>query len=178
MRPCAEWSLWVNRIPILDLRNQYCILDTVWWRKAAVTEFFHMGEFLYIPHLLRFTAVIDGAHNVEVLLSYLYIHPLNVTHLIHILRRCFVISPLDIYFIFLTLHDDVIKWKFSALLVLCSGFSNKGQWRGDLIFSLICARINGWVNIREDGDLRRLRAHYDVIVLIMTSLINQARMSR
>ena len=42
---------------------------------------------------------------------------------------------------------------------------HKGQWRGVLMFSLICARINGWVNSREAGDLRRYRAHYDVIVM-------------
>ena len=42
---------------------------------------------------------------------------------------------------------------FSALLVLCAGnspvtgeFPHKGQWRGALMFSLICAWINGWVN--------------------------------
>ena len=33
------------------------------------------------------------------------------------------------------------------------------------MFTLICARINGWVNNREAGDLRRYRAHYDVIVM-------------
>ena len=32
---------------------------------------------------------------------------------------------------------------------------HKGQWRGALMFSLICAWINGWVNNREAGDLRR-----------------------
>ena len=32
--------------------------------------------------------------------------------------------------------------------------------------SLICASINGPVNNREAGDLRRHRAHYDVIVMI------------
>ena len=42
---------------------------------------------------------------------------------------------------------------------------HKGQWRGALMFSLICAWINGWVNNREAGDLRRHRAHYDVIVM-------------
>ena len=42
---------------------------------------------------------------------------------------------------------------------------HKGQWRGALIFSLIYARINGWVNTGEAGDLRRHRAHYDVIVM-------------
>ena len=39
-------------------------------------------------------------------------------------------------------------------------------WRGSLRFSLICAWINGWVNNRKAGDLRRRRAHYDVTVMI------------
>ena len=42
---------------------------------------------------------------------------------------------------------------------------HKGQWRGALMFSLICVWINGWENNREAGDLRRYRAHYDVIVM-------------
>ena len=42
---------------------------------------------------------------------------------------------------------------------------HKGQWRGALMFSLICAWINGWVNNREAGDLRRHRSHYDVSVM-------------
>ena len=42
---------------------------------------------------------------------------------------------------------------------------HKGQWRGALMFTLICAGINGWVNTREAGDLRRYRPHYDVIVM-------------
>ena len=33
------------------------------------------------------------------------------------------------------------------------------------MFSLICTRINGWVNNGETGDLRRYRAHYDVTVM-------------
>ena len=62
---------------------------------------------------------------------------------------------------------------FSALLAICAGNSpapvkspHKGQWRGTLMFSLICVWINGWVNNREAGDLRRHRAHYDVTVMI------------
>ena len=61
---------------------------------------------------------------------------------------------------------------FSASLALCGGIHrslvnspHKGQWRGALMFSLTCAWINGWVNNRETGDLRRHRAHYDVIVM-------------
>ena len=42
---------------------------------------------------------------------------------------------------------------------------HKGQWRGALMFSLICVWINGWVNNREAGDLRRHRGHYDVNVM-------------
>ena len=34
------------------------------------------------------------------------------------------------------------------------------------MFALICVWINGWVNNREAGDLRRHRGHYDVIVMI------------
>ena len=33
------------------------------------------------------------------------------------------------------------------------------------MFYLISAWINGWVNNREAGDLRRHRAHYGVIVM-------------
>ena len=42
---------------------------------------------------------------------------------------------------------------------------HKGLWRGALMFSLICAWTNGWVNNLVAGDLRRHRAHYDVIVM-------------
>ena len=53
---------------------------------------------------------------------------------------------------------------FSALLAFC------GQWRWALMFSLICAWINGWANNREVGDLRRYGAHYDVILMISLCL--------
>ena len=42
---------------------------------------------------------------------------------------------------------------------------HKGQWRGALMFSLICAWMNGWINNREAGDLRRHRVHHDVTVM-------------
>ena len=41
---------------------------------------------------------------------------------------------------------------------------HKGQWRGALMFSLICAWLNGWRNNCKD-DLKRYRAHYDVTVM-------------
>ena len=59
-------------------------------------------------------------------------------------------------------HGDVIKWKhFPRYLPFVRGIQrspvnspHKGQWRGALMFSLICVWINGWVNDREAGDLR------------------------
>ena len=42
---------------------------------------------------------------------------------------------------------------------------HKGQWRGALMFSLICAWLNRWVNNGEAGDLRRYCGHYDVVVM-------------
>ena len=70
-------------------------------------------------------------------------------------------------------HDDVIKWKhFPRYWPFVRGIHwstvnspHKGQWRGALMFSLICVWINGWVNNRGAGDLRRYLAHYDVTVM-------------
>ena len=70
-------------------------------------------------------------------------------------------------------HDDVIKWKhFPRYWPFVRGIHrspvnspHKGQWRGALMFSLICARINDWVNNCEAGHLRRRRAHSDVTVM-------------
>ena len=79
-----------------------------------------------------------------------------------------------VWLIYIFIHDDVIKWRrFPWYWPLVRGIHrspvnspHKGQWRGALVFSLICAWINGWVNNRETGDLRRHRAHYDVIVML------------
>ena len=74
----------------------------------------------------------------------------------------------------ITKHDDVIKWKhFPRYWPYVWGIHRSpvnsphiGQWRGALMFTLICARINGWVNNREAGDLMRHHANYGVIVMI------------
>ena len=42
---------------------------------------------------------------------------------------------------------------------------HKGQWRGALTFSLICASTNGWANNWDASDLRCHRAHHDVTVM-------------
>ena len=73
----------------------------------------------------------------------------------------------------MTRHDDVIKWKhFPSNWPFVRGIHrspvnspHKGQWRGALMFSSICAWINARVNNRGAGDLRRNHAHYDVSVM-------------
>ena len=70
-------------------------------------------------------------------------------------------------------HDDVIKWKhFPRYWPFVRGIHrwpvnsrHKGQWCGALMFSLICIWKNSWISNHEAGDLRRYRAHYDVIVM-------------
>ena len=72
------------------------------------------------------------------------------------------------------IHDDVIKWKhFTRYLPFVQGIHrfpvnslHKSQWRGALMYSLICAWINRWVNNRDAGDLRCYHAHYDVTVML------------
>ena len=82
-------------------------------------------------------------------------------------------------------YDDVIKWKhFPRYWPFVRGnhrspvnSPHKGQWRGALMFTLICTRINGWVYNCEAGDLRRNFAHYDVIVMTMALNRNKRRQS-
>ena len=77
-------------------------------------------------------------------------------------------------------NDDVIKWKhfprnwpFVRRIHRSPVNSpHKGQWHGALMFSLNYVWINGWVNNREAGDLRRYRAHYDVTVMITQTWIS------
>ena len=83
-----------------------------------------------------------------------------------VIRRKHIVQPKG--------HDDVIKWKhFPRYWSFVRGihrspvdFPHKGQWRGALMFSVICAWTNGWANTRYTGDLRRHRAHYDVTAMV------------
>ena len=94
------------------------------------------------------------------------------SHFFCIICRCFsgfaTSYPCGIWY-----HDDVIKWKhFPRYWPFVRGIHrfpvnspHKGQWRGALMFSLICPRINNWVNNGEAGHFRRHRAHYVVTVM-------------
>ena len=71
------------------------------------------------------------------------------------------------------IHDGVIRWKkIPCYWPFVWGIHrspvnspHKGQWRGALMFPLICARTNSWVKNRDAGDLRHHGAHYRVTVI-------------
>ena len=97
----------------------------------------------------------------------------------YIAGPCVVVWCIDSFFGVASLHDDVIKLKhFPRYGPFVRGIHrstvnspHKGHWRGALMFSLMCARINSWVNNREAGDFRRYRRHYDVIVMGMATMM-------
>ena len=76
-------------------------------------------------------------------------------------------------------HNDIIEWKH----FLCNwtfvweiyrssmNFPHKSQWRGALVFSLICAWTNCCLNNRYDGDLSRDCAHYDATIMYLLHYI-------
>ena len=100
--------------------------------------------------------------------------PLQVSHSPRdeMLVKVFAYGYLDT-----SIHDDVIKWKhFPRYWPFVRGIHrspvnspHKGQWRRALMFTLICVWINGCVNNREAGDLRRYCAHYGVTVMCYQS---------
>ena len=63
----------------------------------------------------------------------------------------------------------VIKWNHFSFVRRIHrspvNSTHKVQWRGALMFPLICDWINDWVNNREAGGLWRHRGHYDVNVM-------------
>ena len=93
---------------------------------------------------------------------------------------CIIIIVLVYLFALNEMNEvPIISWwrhqmeTFSALLALCAAWDctpspvdspHKGQWRGALMFSFICAWINGWANNRMAGDSRRHRALCDATV--------------
>ena len=67
-------------------------------------------------------------------------------------------------------HDDVIKWKhfpryWPFMRGIQRGPRTKARDAELWFFSLIFIWIDGCINNREAGDLRRYCAHYDVIVM-------------
>ena len=100
-------------------------------------------------------------------------HTQDTWHQSHSLRLSFKIALDDCYHPGHEHDHGVFKWEhflryWPFVWVTHRSLMNsphKGQWHRALMFSLICAWTNGWVNNRKAGDFRRNRAHYDVIIM-------------
>ena len=115
----------------------------------------------------------------------------SITGYVIVMHRCPLSRDVGVFGVFvsfisvLALHDDVIKWKhFPHYWSFVRGIHwspvnspHKGQWHGALMFSLICARINGWVNNPEADNSRCHLAHFDVIVMDIDPFIKSFTVS-
>ena len=105
-------------------------------------------------------------------LSYSSKHISTGEHSLHISWRS--THLLHLYFLFTSWNGNMFR-----VTGFCAGNSpvtagihrspvnspHTDQWRGALMFSLICAWTSGWVNNQDAGDLRRNCAHYDGTVM-------------
>ena len=138
-------------------------------RVASVSYFFY----LLFPFLTAFSTNFVMFTTLR-FFSGLFVLPTTTTFLILGKHRCFItLTSHEPPTRCLAGHDDVIKWKhFPRYWPFVRGIHrspvnspHKGQWRGALMFSVICVWINHWVTNREAGNLNRHHAHYDVTVV-------------
>ena len=91
-------------------------------------------------------------------------------HFSHVIwgKMSFAIAMLTLYFfefyfrsLWMTSSNGDI---FRVIGPLRGEFTGR-QWRGALVFSVICACATGWINSLNAVELRRHRTHYDVTVM-------------
>ena len=133
----------------------------------------------------------DQLHNNREQISSIHAFPDCLWHFIHWGRQLLCVQMDDVYIhigftvlkglgtMLLSIHDDVIKWKLSALLPLCAGNSPvTGEFpakrpvtqRFCVFFDL---RLKKRLSKNRDADdLRCQRAHYYVIVISIVNRIH------
>ena len=102
-------------------------------------------------------------------------------HVVAVLGLAYVENQphLEVWTSSICFHDDIIKRKhFPCYWSFMRGIPqwpvnspHKGQWHGTLMFYLICAWTNAWVNKQDPGDLRCHCAYYDITVMCFGSCI-------
>ena len=125
----------------------------------------HLANRIYVFHAYLLFFDFRNCDNVKCICTRQRIITFFFKYVIRSVSQC-TPSPTQVLSVTKFGHDDVIKWKhFPRKWPFVRGIHrslvnspHKGQWRGALMFSLICVWINGWVNNREAGDLRRYRA--------------------
>ena len=149
--------------------EQFSMNGSNWWHIFSTTEIFSP----LTPHFLFLSLSLTQISLPRTFYAHVcwcgYIHVCTYIW-IHTYIQVFILPH---SFLPHFLHGNVIKWKyFPRYWPFVRGIhrspvnsAHKGQWRGTLMFLLICAWINGWVNNREAGDLRRYRARNVTVTL-------------
>ena len=140
--------VWPRGIPIICVgeRGHHCF---IWWRDTHYTP-----EPLYMNHWWFISGDVIKNDVNRVVTAF------GCSYSITCAWGCF--------------HDDVIQWThFPRYWPFVRGIhwspvnsQHKVKWYGALMFSLICAWLNGWVNNGEVGNLGRHRVDYDVTVML------------
>ena len=160
----------------------FIIIDVFWVHISAMMDVGWMVCFLNMSYMI---ACSTGAFEEEMTPLFLCIQSRNVikpSTVMYVLLRNSSIHK-AFYVRINRCRGQFWWWRhqmetFSALLAICAGNSPvTGEFLAQrpvtrsIDISLICARINDWVNNREAGDLRRHRAHNDVTVMFQCECI-------
>ena len=92
-------------------------------------------------------------------------------HVLNYLKKCEIIWACVSECVCNKNHNDIIKWKYFPRYwpfvrrIHRLPYPHEDQWRGALMFYLICVWTNGRSNNPDSGDLKRNRAPYDATVL-------------
>ena len=157
------------------------------WRFDILETHENIGGYVYLPNMIYIKVVrIFGrkAYKITFVITRILSLPVKIINLRGMQQSVYyekwISSHTWLWFPKITCHIVLqycmmtsSNWSnFRVTSPLCGEFTGqrwiphtKAQWRGALMFSFICAWINGWVNNRKAGDLRRQQAHYDVIVM-------------
>ena len=161
---------------VISGKNTYSFYDTIWVRTWKI-QTIHTNNLSSASNLCQFICLMCTCSIFIILQvrSYNWIyHPLNDRFQKPVLPRLDRVLEYGLH----NKHPLISWWRhqmetFSALLAICAGnspvhgeFPAQRPVTRSFDVPLICARIYGWVNSHEAGDLRRHHSHYDVIVMI------------
>ena len=155
----APWSsLSLQMFPSASSVDYKVSHDFPWWRHQMKT---FSALLALCAGNSPVTGIVLASHPCTCVL-HRQLHTLKVPYFFFIFMGIFIKSGI---LHTLKFHLHTMSCHFWLNLWSPGNSPHKGQWRGALMFSLICVWINGWVNNREAGELRRHRAHYDVTVM-------------
>ena len=138
-----------------------------WWLAVMEVSLFYVEKHWYQKHILIYVWYFQ-----QQLDLYFSRHPaLSVYKTVYCSGTAWIVPGLN-FVVRVRDHNHVNKWKhFPRYWSFVRGIHwspvdspHKGQWRGTLTFSLITG-TNTWAINGDTGDLRRHRAHHDVILI-------------